>query len=141
MRRREFYDRMDKDFFKSFPTSYGKPIRFVDPSSTRTEEQYPYSFDAYYIWGHNLKSDSAVYSDRLNEWNRSAYQKAIEQIKKPIDHWDVQTVALFFNIYYEGKLNKPVTTDNICALAKCCNVSTGYPIHIFFTKELDLEGK
>lgn len=117
--------------WKSFSTS-----QYVDEDGNpiaRTPLTHPYSYDAYVIWGKKDKKANAVYSDRLYEWDYKKYDRLCEK------HWgnqaqywderDADKVQAFLRDYNDNP--KLILT----MIMKCCNVSSGYPIWIFFYKD------
>lgn len=100
---------------------------WVDPTQTRTPENYPYSFDAHYIWRENLKGASGVYSDRMWEWDREKAKMAFDGVGQRAIR-DKQKTKKVIEKYYDGKYE-------CVGYALCCNVSNGYEIGIFYLKE------
>ena len=103
--------------------------RWVDPRHTRTKQEWPYSYDEFFIFGdrHAIKGDDVhgVYSDRLEQWDRTAFQRAAKPFQKRFEAFSRDECSQFLTDYY-GKPTKCV------ALAEGCNVSNGYPYHIFW---------
>lgn len=103
----------------------------------RTPEQHPHSYDAHYLWRDFDKADreamqaeeiQSVYSDRMMQWDSKKYEAARKASKAGwIENIDRRTAEKFIESYYDGKM--------ICVgFGKCCNVSTGYGIGLFFIK-------
>ena len=104
---------------------YGyKYYDFVNPRATRTPDDYPYSFDAYYLWKtKELDKAYPVYTDRMRQQDPEKASKAFKGLGQ------------FGN--YTEKQCKQIVKDFFGNNAKCvgyalsCNVSSGYPIGIF----------
>lgn len=102
----------------------------------RTPFEYPYSYDPFVVWkGKYKKTDEIVYSDRLIEWDHEKFDKCCKAIwGNTIQSFDMRnpvTIEAFLSMYLE----KIVTLTGI---EKCCNVSNGYPIWIFYYRESEL---
>lgn len=98
--------------------------------SRRTPEEYPYSYDAFFIWRKAKYAEgSAVYSDRMFQWD---YDKAREAFKNTgaqgSCHITPEQANQIIKKYYGA--------DHEClAYAVGCNVSNGYPYSIFWVKK------
>lgn len=108
---------------------------WVSPHSKRTPEEYPYSFSAHYLWkskdAKDLKGASAVYSDRMSQWNRKKADMAFKSANVSFgNHLTQYQCNQIIDRYYDGQYR-------CVACALDCNVSTGYPLYIFFLKEKD----
>jgi len=101
----------------------GKPV-------ARDKYQYPYSYDPYVTFkGEYLENDSAVYSDRLMQWNFSKFEESCKKVfgdeRQYFDNRIPKDVETFLSMY----LNKNV---KLTAIMQGCNVGNGYPYWIFF---------
>lgn len=105
----------------------GSRYRWVDPNrENRTKEAYPYSYSDHYLWGAATKDSDAVYSDRLGQWDREAFNRGWEAGgKKRFNQMNEGEVSAFLTAYW----NKP--TEAV-ALAEGCNVATGFPYWIIW---------
>lgn len=117
---------------RSITGLYKDTIDWAFPSgSRRTRREYPYSYDAYFVWRDFDKHDQpksigGEYSDRLMQHDHKKYEKArddssggwIEDISK-------EQAKKFIESYYDGKYE-------CVGFAACCNVSNGYGIGIFY---------
>jgi hypothetical protein len=106
---------------------------FSSGREQRTPEEHPYSFDAYYLWRNFEKSDmdgiDSVYSDRMRDWEPEKFEAAMEAAGKGwLDKMTEDRAKAFIKVYYDGKYE-------CVGFGRCCNVSNGYPIGIFFLKE------
>lgn len=101
---------------------------WVDPSDTRTREEYPYSFSDHYIWREEakMKGSSTVHVDRM-------FQQDYEKAK-----------LAFGNLGQRGNYTKAQCKDIIrkyfgedmecVGFSLSCNISTGYEIGTFYIK-------
>lgn len=103
----------------------GKPIK-------RTPQDSPYSYDEFVIWQDktaDIHKCSAVYSDRMMQWNSTKFQHCMQTVFGTSGqsfynskHTDINK---FLNLYFENKVQ-------LVAVLQGCNVSTGYPYWIFY---------
>lgn len=105
----------------------GKAVR-------KTPITNPYDFDDYVEWKGNYRQfDSAVYSDRLYQWNTEKYKKCYEQVFKNngqrFDSKNVSGIRKFLSMYFDKEIE-------LTAIMRGCNISSGFPYHIFFYREL-----
>jgi len=106
----------------------GRPI-------ARTPLTHPYSYDSYVIWGNSDgNSSGALYSDRLFQWNPEKYNrlcvKHFGDKGQHFDNRDPAKVEAFLRDYFD----KPKLV--LTMIMRGCNVSSGYPLWIFFYKEV-----
>lgn len=100
--------------------------RWVNPGpDNRSRNEYPYGYSAYYLWGVPAKGHEATYSDRLSQWDRDKFAAATKSVNVRFENFSRQDAEAFLSAYFD----QPV---QVSALAQCCNVSSGYPIWIFF---------
>lgn len=97
----------------------------------RTPVEYPYSFDAYYIWRDFDKADMPddvhpVYMDRMRAWDPETYSKSFKAVAG-IYQTNRKYAETFIDTFYDGKYT-------CVGQAIACNHSTGYEIPIFFIK-------
>lgn len=106
--------------------AFGNHYDWVDPSRTRSPEEYPYSFDAHYIWRDDLTGATPIYSDRMWEWDWEKAKAAFKnnQRGRRVKHECKEIIER----YYDGKYE-------CVGYALCCNVSNGYEIGIFYVRE------
>lgn len=102
----------------------------------RTPLSHPYNYEEYVVWKSNdFQKDShysAVYSDRLYQWDASKYDRCREEVfgehsqswdgKKPSD------IERFLSIYLQTKVK-------LQAIVKGCNAAYGSPYWVFFYEE------
>jgi hypothetical protein len=106
---------------------------FSSGNNQRTPDEYPYSFDTYYLWRDFEESDmegiDSVYSDRMRDWEPEKFKAALEASGKGwIDRMTKERAKTFIKVYYDGKYE-------CVGFGRGCNVSNGYPLGIFFLKE------
>lgn len=105
----------------------GKPVK-------QDKANWPYSYDRFVIWkGAWSKTDRAVYSDRLYQWDSKKYNECCKQVwpnsvdffsqKAPLD------IERFLSLYFGQQIK-------LTGIEEGCNVSNGYPYWIFYYKEL-----
>lgn len=106
----------------------GNPVK-------RTKRDYPYSYDPFVVWDNrqDAKAESAVYSDRLLQWD---YDKTRELSKKHFgesgDYYSrrrPESIEAFLCDYFGKKIK-------LAMIMECCNVSSGYPIWIFYYQSM-----
>jgi len=98
----------------------------------KTPEQYPYSFDSYYVWRDFDKTElsdeiETVYSDRMYQWN---YEKAktVFKGKQILNNLNKKECKKIVKEYFGS--------DTKCiGYALSCNISNGYPIGVFFIQK------
>jgi hypothetical protein len=101
----------------------GNPVK-------RDKSTYPYSYDPYVIWkGDHDKNDSAVYSDRLMQWDFTKFNRCRKEV------WGDQG-QLFFNSKKEDieKFLSLYFNEDIklTAIMEGANLASGYPYWIFY---------
>lgn len=94
----------------------------------------PYNFDEYVQWRGNYNEyDSAVYSDRLYQWDPKKYKSCYIEIFKNEGQIfydkNPKEVNKFMNMYF-GK------DVELTAILCGCNNISGYPYWIFLYREL-----
>lgn len=100
----------------------------------RTKWSHPYSYDPFIVWFGNAKrGDSAVYSDRLWQWNYDKCRSSIDAVRSKdanqrFDNSNPSQVEEFLSLYYD----KPI---KLTAIVEGCNVSNGYPYWVFYFRE------
>lgn len=92
----------------------------------RTKEDWPYSYSDHYLVGTAAKGDSAVYSDRLHQWDHVSFSRAYARTGDYTK--SLRKASDFMTTYY----NKPIT---VSAVAEGCNVSSGYPYWVLWFHE------
>lgn len=102
----------------------------------RTPYTHPYSYEEYVVWkSDDFQKDfhySAVYSDRLWQWDDVKYNRCREEVfgdcsqswdgKKPCD------IEKFLSIYFQ-------TVVKLQAIVKGCNAAYGSPYWAFLYEE------
>lgn len=94
----------------------------------------PYDFDDYVEWKGNYRQfDSAVYSDRLYQWDTAKYKKCYEQVFKNngqrFDCKNISGIRQFLSMYFGKEIE-------LTAIMQGCNHISGFPYWIFFYREL-----
>lgn len=105
----------------------GKPIE-------RTPLSYPYNYDEYVIWkdeNFNEEECSAVYSDRLFQWDYEKYNKCCQEVFKNQGQQfykrEPKEIEKFLGMYFEKEIK-------LTAITQGCNQSSGYPYWVFYYK-------
>lgn len=101
---------------------------WVNPTQTRTPEQYPYSFDAYYVWRTDISDSSPVWTDRMWQQNPELAQVAFSGRQRVREMYPEQCQQIIRDYY---------GPDWVCTgFALGCNQSTGYEIGCFYIKKV-----
>ncbi len=125
----EFYDGYICDDDTLYLDLNGKPVK-------RTPWTHPYSYDEFVLYKSEDfdPMDSMVYHDRMLQWDRDTFGKAVSKVwpeapgsqmfsgKSPVD------INKFLNLYF-GKEVK------LTAVLQGCNLSNGFPYWVFAYKE------
>lgn len=113
---------------------FGHNVNIKGEIVERTKEKYPYSYDPFLIWknDYNETKSKIVYSDRLLEWDKDKFAQCSKEVwnntgqtfynRKP------EEIEEFLKKYFEKEVK-------LTAIKECCNVTTGYPIWIFYYEE------
>lgn len=113
-------------FTQQYVDENGKPV-------LQTPITHPYSYDAYVIWGRKTNNSGSVYSDRLYQWDSQKYNELCRLIwnneSQYFDQRNPSDIQTFLRRYND---NEQIV---LTMIMKCCNVSSGYPIWIFFYRE------
>lgn len=106
--------------------------RWVEPGrGNRTKEKHPYGYSEHYLWGERTDDSSAVYSDRLSQWDSEKSRAALAAVADlgcRYGYWGSLGTSQYLSAYF----GRPV---DAVAVAEGCNVSNGYPYHIFWFRE------
>lgn len=106
----------------------GNPVR-------RTKREYPYSYDCFITFRReegSHKKASAVYSNRMWEWDNKKFDTAMKESGgrgQRFDQMDASVIQKFLRLYYgdDGLVLE--------AVGEGANQATGYPYWVFwFTK-------
>lgn len=107
----------------------GKPVK-------RTPRTDPYGYDEFVIFKADdfNETDSWVYSDRMRQWDRQAFENAVHEV------WPVKTGCQLFSDRKPEDLNRFLSLYfgkevKLTAVLQGCNVSNGYPYWIFAYRE------
>ena len=116
---------------------YGDLIEpeFVDLDGNEIKRNpftHPYSYDEFVIWKDETFSkdkNSAVYSDRLYQWDSKKYNKCCEEIfqnqVQRFDQRNPERIEKFLCMYFDTKIK-------LTSIVQGCNLSSGFPYWIFF---------
>ena len=123
----------DYDMYGELNTS-----RFVDLKGNpikSTPFSHPYNYDEYVIWkdeNFNEEKSSAVYSDRLFQWDYKKYNKCCQEVFANDGQYfynrDPNKIEKFLSMYFEKEIK-------LTAVTQGCNQATGYPYWVFFYEE------
>lgn len=102
----------------------------------RSKDEWPYSYSDHLVWFKDSKyikklpkSCSTIYSDRLYQWDHTKYNKCCKEVwnneGQYFNNRDPKDIEKFLSLYYD----RPI---ELLKIGECCNVSSGYPIWIFF---------
>lgn len=110
---------------------------WVNPSCTRTPEEYPYSHSEYYIWRdfpERTADDGihAAYTDRMSPWDHAKWVKAADgkmqnYASRPVSPKAADEIVK----EYFGPQYKCV------GFIQSMNVSSGYPLGVFLYRETE----
>ena len=118
---------------------------WVLEGSTRTPEQYPYGFDAHYLWRLFDKNvfptgtRTTIYTDRMQEWDPAKYAAAIDP-----NSTEFGKLSKGFSVFQAYAPDAQIVVkryfgENVACVgfAIACNVSNGYPLGIFILEDLN----
>lgn len=117
---------MDGGPMGAFPVKLdGKPVE-------RTQWDCPYSYDEFVVYKTEKyePTDSAVYSDRLWEWDPNKFRRAVaavwpEQPRSQMFHGKkFKDLEKFLQLYMGEQVQ-------LTAVTQGCNVGNGYPYWVF----------
>ena len=94
----------------------------------------PYDFDDYVEWKGNYKKyDSAVYSDRLYQWDTVKYKRCYKEIfgkeENVFSTRNPRAINKFLNLYFDE-------TVELTAIMCGCNKMSGFPYYVYFYRKL-----
>ena len=108
--------------------------QFVDLDGNEIKRNpftHPYSYDEYVIWkdeNFNKEKYSAVYSDRLYQWDYEKYNKCCQEVFKNqgqrFNQRDPKEIEKFLSMYFDERIK-------LTAIMQGCNQSSGFPYWIF----------
>jgi hypothetical protein len=118
------------------PSSLRRASKFprefcFDGHSSRTPEEYPYSYDPYFLLGSKREVEGATsaYSDRMREWDREKYTAMMHGGG---DYGWRKATLVDASEMLSAYWAKPVRA---VAIAEGCNVSNGYPYWIVWWRD------
>ena len=93
----------------------------------------PYDFDEYVEWECGYQKDnSAVYSDRLWQWDSKKYDKCCQEVFKntgqKFNSRNPEGIQRFLSMYFDKEVR---LTAILCG----CNYATGFPYLVFYYEE------
>jgi len=97
---------------------------YVWPGKNRSPDEYPYSFDPYYVAraeDFDIKKHHGVDHDRMIQWDGNKYRAAFTESGVNFRCPDLEKLSDFLTRYY----GNPTTCK---AIARGCNQSSGYEI-------------
>ena len=107
--------------------------KWVDPRRRKSKGEYPYSYDAFYIWRDgNLDGCSADYHDRMMGWDCDKFKTACIEGKR-FSQYTKADCSKFLSTYFGQK-------TIAAALVEGCNASNGYPYWVFYYKLVEEGG-
>lgn len=102
---------------------------FYDADATRGPDTHPYNFDTYYTWRpKGTTYNNVIYGDRMREWDWEKAKAAFAGLPGP-QEMTPEDAKLAISRYYDGKAE-------CVGYAVSCNQSSGYPIGVFFVKNV-----
>ena len=118
---------------------YETEKRYIDLNGNvvkRTPFSHPYNYDEFVVWkkegSNNIERESAVYSDRLWEWNHEKYDKCCQEVFKDngqqFNNRNPDAVEKFLSLYFEKEVI-------LTAIVQGCNRSSGFSYWIFYYEE------
>ena len=119
------YEPKEKRYFVNLNE---KPVK-------RTPYAYPYNYDDYVIWKDetfDAKNHSAVYSDRLMQWDYTKFTKCCKEVFKNesqlFSQRDPKEIEKFLCMYFDKKVR-------LTAITQGCNQASGFPYWVFYFEE------
>ncbi len=134
----DFRDAVGYEFNEYSHKETAYDCRYVDiygNPNERTPRNAPYSYDPYVVKKAARCTptlDSAVYSDRLSQWDRDKYEAACKHAFKTGGQFSTKSldeISDFLSYYFDKKVE-------CTCMMEGCNVATGYPYWIFCYKEI-----
>ena len=108
--------------------------QFVDLDGNEIKRNpftHPYSYDEYVIWkdeNFNKEKYSAVYSDRLYQYDYEKYNKCCQEVfenqGQRFDRRDPKEIEKFLSMYFDERIK-------LTAIMQGCNQSSGFPYWVF----------
>lgn len=104
---------------------------------SRTPEQHPYGYDAFYVW-REFEKDAmdgigAEYSDRLQQRDPAKHERARSLAKMGwIESTTKEQAKRYIDHYFGGEYE-------CVGFARCCNVSNGYGLGIFYLRKVEVK--
>lgn len=108
--------------------------QFVDLDGNeikRNPFSHPYNYDEYVIWkdeNFNNEKYSAVYSDRLYQWDSEKYNRCCQEVfankGQQFYQREPKEIEKFLSMYFEERIK-------LTAVMQGCNQSSGFPYWIF----------
>lgn len=117
------------DYDKVFLDINGNPIK-------RTPSTHPYNYDEYVVWkekGCDIKNSSAVYSDRLYQWDSKKFNECCEKVGQIGQYFHSTSrpkIQEFLSLYFEKEIK-------LTAIIQGCNQSSGFPYWVFCYEEVE----
>lgn len=104
---------------------------WINPEKNSTPEDYPFSFDAFYLWRdfdkHNKPNGlDIIYTDRMYQWDYDKATKAFEGYRD-IRNLTKDDCMMIAKKYFGNE-------TQCIGYALCCNASNGYPIGMFIIR-------
>lgn len=108
----------------------GKPVK-------RTPQTHPYSYDEFVVFKSKRfdPMDCMVYHDRMLQWNRAAFSKAVREVWPDKPHGQMfngrkpEDINKFLNLYFGKEVE-------LTAVLQGCNIGNGFPYWVFAYKAL-----
>ncbi|PFA29615.1 hypothetical protein CN384_07975 [Bacillus thuringiensis] len=107
----------------------GNPVK-------KTKREYPYSYDPYVVWKKDYveAKSHTVYSDRLLQWDYKKFEECCMDVwgnhRQGFNGREPEDIERFLSRYFGEKVKLTV-------IMECCNVSSGYPIWVFYYEKLN----
>jgi len=117
----------DGEIVPNFTDIHGRRVK-------KTPFNYPYSFDPFVTYLNEYQKDkhSAVYSDRLYQWDYKKFNSCCQEVfgdtGQYFDSRKPEDIERFLSLYLG-------TNVKLTAIQKECNVSSGFPLWVFFYEQ------
>lgn len=125
----EYRDYFGIDGYERGPDLYqGRP--------RRTKRSHPYSYDPFVIWGAENQKDHAYYTDRMQQWDYTKYERLCQQhFEWPSfnPHARPHIIETFLSDY----LGRKVT---LTCVMEWCNQASGFPLWTMHWQEIPANG-
>ncbi len=102
-----------------------------DDYEFRSKEEYPYSYSPIILFGQEDDNTTCVYSDRIEQWDRTLTDKLYEKHMGKNFHGDYSDAdPVQVEAFLKERLKHP--NLKLITVVEWCNPSNGYPYWSFY---------